>query len=67
MNTRNPRHVLAFVFLVGGFLYLAGALWSAYFIVSLPQAEDWCKDWIEPDPDAEGSGFSGCVSFKNDV
>jgi hypothetical protein len=67
MDTRNPRHVLAFVFLIGAFFYLAGALWSAYFIISLPQAEDWCKDWIEPDPDARGSGFTGCVGFKNDV
>jgi|GEM_PF-1903908 len=67
MDTRNPRQVLAFLFLAGAFFYLAGALWSAYFIVSLPQAEDWCIDWIEPDPDAGGSSFSGCVSFKNDV
>jgi hypothetical protein len=67
MNTRNPRHVLAFAFLVGVFFYLAGAVWSAYFIISLPQAEGLCKDWVEPHPDAGGSGFSGCVGFKNDV
>jgi hypothetical protein len=67
MDTRNPRQVLTYLFLAGAFFYLAGALWSAYFIVSLPQAEDWCKDWIEPNPDAGGSGFYGCVSFKNDV
>jgi hypothetical protein len=67
MNTRNPRHVLAFAFLVGVFFYLAGAVWSAYFIIALPQAEGWCKDWVEPHPDAGGSGFSGCVGFKNDV
>src|SRR6266576_3141992 len=67
MNTRNPRHVLAFVFVMGVFFYLAGALWSAYFVIALPQPKDWCKDWIESNPDAGGSGFSGCVHFKNDV
>ena len=67
MNTRNPRHVLAFVFLVGVFFYLAGALWSAYFVIALPQPHDWCADWVDLRDKDDQSAFSGCVQFKNDV
>lgn len=51
-----PGKAARFAAIAGLAFYLASAVWSALFIVALPQDPDWCKDAME---------FEGCVEFKN--
>jgi len=56
LDFSNSRHHLLFL-LVGGFLvYLANATASAFFIVSLPQADGWCLEYVDE---------VGCADFTN--
>ena len=47
MSFNKSTHVIAFVISLGIVAYLASALWSAVFIVSLPMDEDAITDAIE--------------------
>lgn len=47
MSLNKPAHVIAFAISLGIVAYLASALWSAIFIVSLPMDEDAITDAIE--------------------
>lgn len=47
MSLNKPAHVIAYTIFLGIVAYLATALWSAIFIVSLPMDEDAITDAIE--------------------
>jgi len=47
MSLNKPAHVITFAIALGLITYLASALWSAIFIVSLPMDKDAITDAIE--------------------
>ena len=64
MDFARPRDLLLFGAIAGVAFYLTSALWSALFIVALPQDRDWCKDAMEFQT-GEASTDVRCVEFKN--
>jgi hypothetical protein len=69
MSIAKPTHVICFAISVGLVAYLASALWSALFIVSLPLDPDAVVDSIELDrgEDRFGNAMTEWrpVKFKN--
>lgn len=60
LDPNNKRHLWGFL-IGGGFgAYIIHAALAAVFIAPLPQAPDWCHEWIEAKTGPE------CVFFKND-
>ena len=47
MILNYPKQVFAIALIIGIIAYLASALWCAYFLVILPQAEDGIVDYVE--------------------
>ena len=47
MSENKPWHLIAFACCLGVVVYLASALWSALFIINLPQAPDAVLDVVE--------------------
>jgi len=67
MVISSRKQVIVFIFAVGFLFYLASALWSAFFIVSLPQDKAWCKRWAQYEVEGrfESKSVDECVEFKN--
>ncbi len=64
MNLDRHRDLVLFGAVIGVAFYLASAVWSALFIVALPQDRDWCKNAMEFQT-GEDTSESRCVDFKN--
>ena len=47
MSINKLKNVIGFAIALGLIAYLASALWSAIFIISLPMDQDAITDWVE--------------------
>jgi len=67
MDISSRKQMIGFILVAGLFFYLASALWSALFIVSLPQEKDWCKEWFRQERETrfETVLVEECVEFNN--
>ena len=66
MDIGKPTHLLIFAVLTGVFFYVASVIWSAIFIVPLPQADDWCSKSVEIETGEDQREWH-CVQFKDDL
>ena len=64
MNIEDKRQIAVFLLGASFAFYLLGAVWSAIFIVALPQDPDWCQDVVEIQT-GENSYEERCVAFKD--
>ena len=70
MNIRNPFQVGIYFLLIGCMLWLILAVSQGFFLLSVPQAPDYCGRWVSiPDgvaaPERLAGASSSCVEFKN--
>ncbi len=65
MSREETIKILQLV-LLGGVVYIASGLWSAFFIPSVEMDPDWCHDPPGMYEYKMEYGI-GCVDFKNDV
>lgn len=64
MNLNDKWHVTAFTLVASLLFFLVGAMWSAIFVIALPQDSDWCQEVVEIQT-AENTYEERCVSFKD--
>jgi RsiW-degrading membrane proteinase PrsW (M82 family) len=71
MSLNKPIHVIAFAVVLGIIAYLASAVWSALFIVSLPMDEDAITDAVELESGEDRYGNPETewvpIEFKNSL
>ena len=64
MNLDNRLHMLVYVVVGGLLFYGSTAIWSAFFIIALPQDPGWCADVVQIQT-GENSFDEQCVAFKD--
>jgi hypothetical protein len=70
MNAKNPLHVAAFLLFASVALWLTLAVAQGFFLTAVPQAPDYCKNWVPiPDdvdaPERLAGSSTRCVEFVN--
>jgi uncharacterized membrane protein YraQ (UPF0718 family) len=71
MSENKPWHLVVFACCLGVVIYLASALWSALFIIDVPQAPDAVVDFVEIEQQVSGRYYDDSYTeasptkFKN--
>ena len=66
MDFNKPKHIIPFLIIGSFIMFIISAVLSSFFIITLPLADDWCKDG-DTIQIGEDEYEYVCFEFKNEA